>query len=242
MTTSVTAKTYTDSYGMYHDKPTDGKSPSSNNPNIYTAYVEALGLPVNKILAQQHFNDSLVGSQDYFKVNRRPNKQLPPLSHDEIMGMAAMKIIPIHEVSKLKDSYWQYNNKHNYIPKKWSSLNWIKVIKQFWKLKDKHRNTVWEEKGYEEAEVIAFTLKPDVRYFVKKMYNLPTSLWEEVMFYISTMSTLLGNNNSTINMRWLMLTKLKMNDTILYKLGERKFKQSFQNYFPKDHPIYKAWE
>ena len=34
--------TYTDKYGRYHDKPTDGVNPSSNNGWIYTAYAKYL--------------------------------------------------------------------------------------------------------------------------------------------------------------------------------------------------------
>lgn len=83
--------TYTDKWTRYHDKPTDGIEPSSNNGWIYTAYASKVGLEIDKSKLWTCYQDSFK-SEPVVHVTRSPGKDLPPLSRDEVLGICYLKV------------------------------------------------------------------------------------------------------------------------------------------------------
>jgi hypothetical protein len=141
--------TYQDKHGRLHDKPCINGEPSSNNGWIYTAYLNKLK-PVNLLKEQTTacFNRCLVNGKFLL---RSPGKELPPMSRDEILGTAALKLlkpehlqgwsfspkpIPKFNISKLASQLWQLRPTLS----KQTTKDTI-VLK---KLYIRHRNYFWE--------------------------------------------------------------------------------------------------
>ena len=92
--------TYWDSYGRLHHKPCINGVPSSNNGWMYTAYADKLltiDLDRNGLI--ECFNKCIIkdARDNRSFVIRSPGKDLPPMSRDEILGMAALGLLkPTH--------------------------------------------------------------------------------------------------------------------------------------------------
>lgn len=220
---------YQDKYGRYHDKPTDGVEPSSNNGWIYTAYAKQIGLDVDMDKLRECYEQCLVDSSSY-KINRSPNKLTPPLSKDEVVGLISLGLI---DYDKLEKQNFTYCNLPNFKGKKLIQINWFKAIYQLIKLANEHRNTIWEEEGYEEAMQVAFRLKPDNIYYLKKMYGKKTNLFEDIFFKVSSFITRSGDNNSTKNIDSLQRHDLGLD----YDKGAML--TTYIAYFGTEHPFVK---
>jgi hypothetical protein len=143
-------------------------------------------------------------SDRLYYLIRSPDKYSPPISRDEILGMAALGF--------LKPSHL---NGWNFCPYKLPSFNPIKTITQFWELKGKHRNYLWQNK-LEHTYRFAFSVPLSDRHFI-------LSTWGKFnIFYwaIAKLDSVIGKPTNGIP--WLKYNK----DIEAMKLE-----------FPKDHPF-----
>jgi len=91
---------YWDSYGRLHHKLCINGVPSSNNGWVYTAYADKLltiDLDRNGLI--ECFNKCIIkdARDNRSFLIRSPGKDLPPMSRDEILGMAALGLLkPTH--------------------------------------------------------------------------------------------------------------------------------------------------
>lgn len=221
---------YTDKYGRYHDKPTDGVKPSSNNGWIYTAYAKQLDLPIDMVKLQECYKGCLVKNSMFYKIDRTPDKPTPPISRDEIIGLASLGLL---NYQKLADQHHVFCNLPDMKPKKLSEINWFKALHQLWKLRNKNRNEVWQQEGYKEAQQIAFRLRPDDTYYIKRLYSTKPTLFEKVFFHVSSFFTRRGDSNSTKNIDMLQRHDLGK------KIDSEKMLSSYIPYFGADHAFVK---
>jgi len=110
---------YVDQYGRYHDKPVTQSNPvSSNNGWIYTAYAKKVGLPIDIYKLEMAAD---MCDQGYGVLWRTPGKESPPMSRDEILGLAELGLLkPEH----LRD--W------NFSPYPLPKFSLVECVKQFW--------------------------------------------------------------------------------------------------------------
>lgn len=158
----MSANKYVDKYGRYHDKPCLNGEPSSNNGWVYTAYAEKLGLEVNYPTLAKCFLGCKIANKDLdngIALIRSPNKELPPMSRDEVLGMAALGFLKP-----------QHLNGWNFSPYAIPKFNLIKTIKQFIELKDKHRNYLWQNK-MEHTYRFAFSVPLTDRHFILQKWG-----------------------------------------------------------------------
>ena len=178
---------YIDDYGRYHDKPvTDSNPVPSNNGWIYTAYADKLNLPVDKQKLSKCFRQCTQIDPDTGRLYlvRTPYKDTPPISRDEILGMA--------ELGFLKRKHL---NGWNFSPFPLPAFNLVTFIKQLWEIKDKHRNYFWQN-GLSMVYHVAFSVPLADRHFI-------LSKWGEFnLFYflVAKIDTLLPAKNG---LKWL---------------------------------------
>lgn len=148
---------YQDKFGMYHDKPAREGEPSSNNAWIYTAYAKKAGLPYDENLVSLTFNkckkSSLEHSKGFYFI-RTPYRASPPISRDEILGMAALGFLKENHLDG-----W------NFSPYKVPRFSLIQTIKQLIELKGKHRNYFWRN-GLSQIYRFAFSVPIQDRHFI----------------------------------------------------------------------------
>lgn len=153
---------YVDKWGRYHDKPCVNGESSSNNGWVYTAYAEKLGLEVDYFTLAICFRSCKVANKDLdngIALIRSPNKELPPMSRDEVLGMAALGFLKP-----------QHLNGWNFSPYPIPKFNIVKTIKQFLELKDKHRNYLWQNK-MEHTYRFAFSVPLTDRHFILQKWG-----------------------------------------------------------------------
>jgi hypothetical protein len=209
---------YVDQYGRYHDKPvTEVNSVPSNNGWIYTAYAQKVGLPIDdyKLRYAAELCD-----QGYGVLWRSPGKELPPMSRDEILGLAALGLLkPEH----LRD--W------NFSPYPVPKFHLTKLIKQLWFMRPefsikidgfkvnwwlsfRHRNFFWQN-NLDQTYRFAFSVPLVDRHFIlSKQGKFNIFYWA-----IAKIDSTFGKNSG---IRFL-------------KYG--KSKKAMQEEFPADHPI-----
>lgn len=187
---------YIDKYGRYHDKPvTDSNPVPSNNGWIYTAYADKLELPVDKEKLSKCFNECLViglGEDDEHTHHliRSPGKPLPPISRDEILGMAALGFLKPEHLDG-----W------NFSPFPLPAFNLVTLIKQLWEIKDKDRNYFWKN-GLSMVYHVAFSVPLTDRHFILQKrgeFNL-------FYFLVAKVDSLFGAGNGV---GWLKYDKNK---------------------------------
>jgi hypothetical protein len=230
---------FQDMYSRYHDREVKHREHiPSNNAAIYTSIARHLGLEfdINKYI--ECYLKRRLHSNEYVKINRNPNKLTPPYSKDELTGDFSLIALPSYD--DLKASYFSINNDPNFIPKPLYKLNWFKVIKELWQLRDKHRNEVWENSHlYPNAIHLAFRLPPDYTYYIQQLsYNRglideKPNLIHQLYFYIATYISLRSNRTSTKNIRWVILKDLEMEDSFLYDMID--IKAQIRDYFGDNH-------
>ena len=155
---------YIDNYGRYHDKPvTDSNPVPSNNGWIYTAYADKLNLPVDKEKLEKCFDECLVVEKNENGVSvhlvRSPGKPLPPISRDEILGMAALGFLKPDHLDG-----W------NFSPFPLPAFNLVTLIKQLWEIKDKDRNYFWKN-GLSMVYHVAFSTPLADRHFILQKWG-----------------------------------------------------------------------
>jgi hypothetical protein len=143
---------YVDQYGRYHDKPVTQSNPvPSNNGWIYTAYAKKAGLWIDdyKLKLAADLCD-----QGYGVLWRTPGDELPPMSRDEILGLAELGLLkPEH----LRD--W------NFSPYPLPKFSLVECIKQFWEQRGKHRNYFWQN-NLSQMYHFAFSVPLVDRHFI----------------------------------------------------------------------------
>jgi|11BtaG_2_1085332.scaffolds.fasta_scaffold00997_5 hypothetical protein len=232
---------YQDRFTRFHDKPTDGRNPSSNNGFIYTAYAKHI-VPdmVDQMKITECVHKCLV-DKNKFQINRNPNDPTPPLSRDEVMG-----ILSIYKNTGygdllykcLKSNHWNFCNLPEY-EKKPLNLNRILTAADIlYDIKDEHRNTVWKENMI-DAYPLAFRLPPSDIYYLKRLYGDKPNMLERLHFYAETLQSVYKGDKSGRVITWLKIKDLGLEDTFLGKKVIAREKQSFEEYLGKEHILTK---
>lgn len=154
---------YEDKWGRYHDKPvTDTNPVPSNNGWIYTAYVEKAGIPVDYLGLGICFLNCKVPNNELpngIALIRSPGKNTPPISRDEILGMAALGFLKPRHL-----------NGWNFSPYAIPKFNLFKTIKQFIELRGKHRNYLWQN-NMSHTYRFAFSVPITDRHFILQKWG-----------------------------------------------------------------------
>jgi len=219
-------------YELYHDKPCKEDyspfEPSSNNGWIYTAYAQALGhLTASTRHYQKLYDACLEFTSNSFYIDRLPNKTEPPISRDEAIGMHYLRT-PIFIKLHQQDFYLCYSGIAN-------SVSWIDSIKALWKIRNEHRNFVWQNEVF-DAYKLAFKLMPHDVYYFKKSFGFSTNITESILFNLYAFSTIVQNNISARNVLWLQLKDLNSKFWIKFINQPKNFKK----YFGDNHPFVKG--
>ena len=153
---------YLDKYGMYHDKACIDGQPSSNNGWIYTAYAEKANLPYDKELVRKTFDKCKMPNRDLahgFYLIRTPYRACPPISRDEILGMAALGFLKPQHLDG-----WSFS------PYPVPKFSLIKAIKQLLELRGKHRNYFWQN-NMDQVYRFAFSVPLQDRHFILQKWG-----------------------------------------------------------------------
>ena len=205
---------YFDKWGRFHDKPCNNKEPSSNNGWIYTAYLAKTGYHVDLMEISNCFNQCKKINPDNGAVYliRSPLKETPPMSRDEILGMAALGFLRERYIPN-----W------NFSPYPIPPFNLKTLIKQVLELRGQHRNYFWRNK-LDQIYRFAFSVPLQDRAFILECFGETDSL--RYFFYkaISLVDSKLGSPKNGIP--WL-------------KYGGEKRKKIMQSEFSENHPLRK---
>lgn len=193
---------YKDRWFRLHDKPCKDYEPSSNNGWIYTAYGVKLGIQKKHPMHEVCFNNCLREGRLY----RHPAiiKSTVPISRDEILGMAFLDFLKPEHL-----------NGWNFSPYPLPKFNLIETLKQFWEIRNKHRNYFWQN-NMSQIYRFAFSVPLTDRHFILKK-------WGKFNFFywiISKIDQVFGEPKNGIH--WL-----KYNIHISKMMEE----------FPEDHPL-----
>ena len=192
MYTREEVMTYIDKYGRYHDKPCINGEPKSNNGWIYTAYAKNLGLGINRTQIKDCFTRCNI--YDFKKqthhIIRSPNKHLPPMSRDEVLGLAALRLLT---PASVKHNNWSFSPYP--IPK----FNLIKLVKQLLEMKGKHRNYFWEN-NLDQVYRFAFSVPLVDRHFILQQ-------WGKFNLFYWAIAKLDSMSSSESGIRWLKYGK-----------------------------------
>lgn len=198
---------YVDKWGRYHHKPvTPTNIYPSNNGWIYTAYAAKAGLPVDMNKLQICFENCKKVVNGKVTLLRHPiGYKVGPTSRDEILGMAALGFLKPEHLDG-----W------NFSPFPIPKFNLIETLKQFWEIKDKHRNYFWQN-NLTQVYRFAFSVPLSDRHFILKKWG------KFNIFYwiIATLDGILSKPDNGIP--WLK----ESNNNIIYMKAE----------FPTDHPL-----
>lgn len=203
---------YFDIWDRLHHKPCINGEPSSNNGWIYTAYHYKLQ-EIPKYM--QSLSLTAVGNECAEKLLRHPLKFKPleqqvPISRDEILGLAYLGYLkPRH----LKD--W------NFSPFPLPRFSLVKLAKQLFECKGKHRNHFWQN-NLSQVYHVAFSVPLQDRAFLLECWGEKKSL--RYFFYkgIAMLDAKFGKPKNGIH--WL-------------KYGGDERKRVMQTEFPEDHPL-----
>ena len=216
---------YIDEYARYHNSPVTAAKPvPSNNSWIFTAYAEKAGLPVDKTKLEQCFE---LCSKDG-KLIRSPGKELPPISHDEIIGIASLGLL---KPSQVKD--WSFSPVQ--IPKfsalalakqlyelRPYSLDFFTIDGSILQIEWKHRNYFWQN-NLDQMYRFAYRVRIVDRYFIlTKLEQFQFYNPVHVFYYLAAkIDSKLGKSSG---IRWL-------------KYGGEKNRKAMLEQFSSDHPL-----
>jgi hypothetical protein len=181
---------YVDKWGRYHDKPVTESNPvPSNNGWIYTAYAEKAGFLIDYTLLTNCFAQcKQFDRKGRVYLIRSPQKPTPPISRDEILGMAALGFLAPKHLNG-----WSFSPYP--IPK----FDLIKTIKQAIETIGKHRNYLWQN-NMDQLYRFAFSVPLADRHFIlQKWGRFNTFYW-----LIAKIDGLIKGKNG---IRWLKTGK-----------------------------------
>jgi len=214
--------------GFYHDKPVnDDREPSSNNGWIYSAYAQALGFPLERDLLEKSFKGCI--SDGVFMWTRIPGvgtPPKPPISRDELIGMASLGF-PLH--SKLSGNKWRWINPSGV----YALFSTWEQLKAVWSLKDRHRNFVWESHIL-GAYPTVFRLGFSDRYYFKKLNRIRPNPLEWFFWTGHKYFTRWTANPGDLNILWLQCNDIE--DEFRNKID---INSSILDYFGPNHPFNK---
>lgn len=224
---------YQDKWTRWHHKPTNGFDPSSNNGWIYTAYAKYLfpGSVDKQKLLRCYINCMI--SSDPVMINRSPGQTTPPFSKDEVLGCVSLGLLTNNE---LEHSHYNFCNLRADFPRKLTLKSIYKAAKALFKIKDEHRNYVWQN-DIVEAYPLAFRLPPEDIYYVRRFYGKRAGIFNTVMFHLNALQTIKNGNKSARMMLWLKIKDLEMEETYIGKKVMKLEKQWVEDYFDKNHPF-----
>jgi hypothetical protein len=153
---------YWDSYGRLHHKPCNNGVPSSNNGWIYTAYADKLmTIDLDRNRLTECFNKCIIkdARRDQSFLIRSPGKDLPPMSRDEILGMAALGLLQPNHMDG-----W------NFSPYPLPAFNLFKTLKQLIELIGKDRNYLWQN-YMDHTYRFAFSVPLSDRHFILQKWG-----------------------------------------------------------------------
>ena len=152
---------FVDKWGRYHDKPVTESNPvPSNNGWIYTAYAEKAGLPVDHALLTNCFAYcKQFDRKGRVYLIRSPQKHTPPISRDEILGMAALGFLAPKHLNG-----WSFS------PYKLPKFDLIKTVKQAIEMIGKHRNYLWQN-NMDQLYRFAFSVPLADRHFILQKWG-----------------------------------------------------------------------
>lgn len=219
---------YTDQWGRYHDKPTDGINSSSNNGWIYTAYAAKAGVSIEKELLLDCFRECTDFKEGYGIV-RTPGKELPPLSRDEVLGMAYLGFLKPRHL-----------NGWNFSPYPLPKFSLVKLVKQlsqlvttkpmstegswsklFGPFYTRHRNYFWQN-NLDQLYRFAFSVPFADRHFLLKQFGTFKFYNPAHLFYAA-----FGKLQS----------KFKPDEIDWLKYDEKRGLEGLKKEFPQDHPV-----
>lgn len=205
---------YFDKWGRIHNKPVTESNPvPTNNGWIYTAYLAKTGYQVDLMNLVECFR--LCKKKDaesrHEYLIRSPNKETPPISRDEILGLAALGLLKKYHIPN-----WKFS------PYKIPSFNLPKLIKQLKEVKGQHRNYFWLNK-LDQMYRFAFSVPLQDRAFILECFGEKRSIR---YFFYKTIAFLDSKFSKPKNgIHWLKYG------------GEERKKVMQQLDFPEDHPL-----
>lgn len=224
---------YQDRWSRWHDKPTDGTNPSSNNGWIYTAYSKYLAQnTVNRVKIKQCY-DLCLRNYDPLIIDRSPNQSYPPKSKDEIIGLVSLGLLHNKD---LENNHYNFCNINNDFDRKLTFKSFINAVKVLYKIRNEHRNYVWQNELV-EAYPLAFKLGPEDIYYIKRMSGETPTVLETGIAYLNGFMTYFKGNRSARMMLWLKMEDLK--HPLLRYIPKNKW---VKDYFSKDHTFVKNLE
>ncbi len=221
---------YQDKNTMWHDKPCRNGEPKSNNAYIYSAYSKYLSsgsLDHEKVQANFH---KCLRSRNPLLVDRIPNKETPPMSKDEIIGMVSLGLL---DHRTLKNNHYNFCNISTDFDRELTLKSaWI-AADTLYSIEAQDRNFFWQQ-NMVETYCLAFKLAPWDIYYIKRKCGITPTLFERVAFSCNMRSVLKSGNRSTVMMLWLQLRD--MGDS---RISQINLKQAVKDYFGVDHPFYR---
>lgn len=214
---------YESRLGLTHQKEVFNGEPSDNNGWLHTAVAYALGFSVDRGLLSRTFR-SCIRDRGMFTIDRLPNRDItrPPFSVDELMGMVSLLILrkKTAEERVLIGNY------------RWTralAYNWKVVLKDFWYLAGKHRNTIWKEQRL-GAYRIAFAAPIHHRYYLKWMLDEKRTVSEAIFFSLYRHKTIAFGDDAELVLLWLQLENMG-------HLNPININKHLLEVYPSDHPF-----
>lgn len=218
---------WTDKFGLYHDREVVFREPASNNGWIYTAYAKALGLPIDKYALDKALFNCEYTAKEYWILNRLPLKSFPPISRDELIGIFfLMGQVGEDYILKIASNGWTWLKHY---PDLYNSFSYWDAIRAFWRARKEHRNYLWKQEEL-AAYPYMFKVNPSDRYYFKTRMGFETTLLEKIMWIGYKYLTLFKGSTSEKNILWLQLFDLK--DDFIKKIDREK---NFMDYFGPNH-------
>lgn len=238
---------FTDKYRRIHQKPVTESDPTpGNNAFLYSGYASVVGL-VSYHDKQEILYCWMDCLTDY-GYNRHPDGNVyPASSHDELVGISLLYGVGMWPIlPELERNKWQVCNLEGFEPKSWWKLNPLKVIRDFWRL-SKEENPRKATYKYPYIWPIIFTIRPNHRYFIKRMGRKKPTIWETINHHLASSFTAANGSNSSKVMLGFKLIALR--DTLRETYAEQglretifegmDFKDEVREYFSPylEHPI-----
>lgn len=153
---------YEDKWGRFHDKPVTETNPiPSNNGWIYSAYLDKAGYKLDLMMLAICFRQCKQVDEATGRVYliRSPDKPSPPISRDEILGLAQLGFLRAKHLDG-----WSFSPYP--IPK----FNFFKLISQLIEVKGKHRNYLWQN-NLDQLYRFAFSVPLSDRHFILQKWG-----------------------------------------------------------------------
>lgn len=208
---------YFDKWGRVHDKPCVRGEPSSNNGWIYSSYLMKAGYQVDLMSMAMCFRQCKQVDPETGRLYliRSPFKEEPPMSRDEILGLAKLGFLRPKHLNG-----WSFS------PYPIPPFNLIKLIKQLVEVKDQHRNYFWKNK-LDQIYRFAFSVPIQDRAFILECFGEKNTL--RYFFYKAIALIDSKISKPTNGIQWL-------------KYGGDEREEIMKKEFPEDHPLQRIME